>query len=107
MNVQVTYKPTDQAEADTVIEQDPPAGTDVADGDTVFLVVAAEMPTVSIPDLRRFTEEDAIAAILDAGLEIGERREVTDPSTPAGLVIRTDPRAGVSVTRGTPVEELI
>lgn len=107
LRVEVTYRPTDEADPDTVLEQDPPAGTAVGDGDTLFLVVAAEMPTVAVPDLRRFTEEDAIAALLDAGLTIGDRIERSDPSTPAGLVIRTDPRAGVTVARDTPVDYVL
>ncbi len=107
IRIVVTYEVTDEVDPDTVIDQDPAAGEELRPGDVVTLTVAAPAPTVAVPDLRGFSEEDAVAALLDTGLGVGERTEAFDPDTGAGLIIRTEPRGGIAVARGTPIDYLV
>lgn len=101
--VDVVEEPSDAAEPGTVLRQDPPAGTEVAPGSTVTLVVAVEIPTVTVPDLFGLTAAEAADDLTAAGLEPREsQRSVTDPALD-GVVVDQRPAAGAEVRTGAPV----
>jgi beta-lactam-binding protein with PASTA domain len=93
--------------ADTVLGQDPAAGTKIDRGGTVNLTVAAGAQTVAVPDLRNQTETDAFNLLAAAGLQIGTKTEAFDPLVPAGSVISQSPPAGVLVNKGTPISYVL
>jgi heat shock protein HslJ len=57
-----------------------------------------------VPDLRGETEADAITALNDVDLFVGDRFRRSNDSLNAGLVIRTDPEAGTRVSEGSRVD---
>jgi len=101
------YQVTDQAPEGAVIAQDPASGTNAAKGSEVTVTVATQKQTVPVPDLRLHTEADAFDILAQNNLAPGERSEAYDPDVPANLVIRTNPRAGVDVARGTPIDYVV
>ncbi|MFO1539681.1 MAG: PASTA domain-containing protein [Chloroflexota bacterium] len=104
LRVEVTYVTTDEAQPDTVLDQDPAPGIPVAPGETIYLTVAAQRPTVRVPDLRGVDPDEAINALLEAELRPGgEAASRFDPVIPAGLLLATEPRAGVEVPVDTVV----
>ena len=100
----VSYQATTAADPETVLSQEPPAGRNIRPGGNLSVVVAQEPNTVIVPELRGQTEEDAVATLLEAGLTFGGHAQVYNPNVPVGLVVRSDPRAGVAVARETAVE---
>jgi beta-lactam-binding protein with PASTA domain/uncharacterized lipoprotein YbaY len=96
--------------AGSVIKSDPSGGTSVPSGTRVDLYIStgpSATPTpkpVTVPDVRGMAEADAIIALTDAGLEIGQRFRQLDPDLPAGDVIDTDPGPKSKVTPGTFVD---
>src|SRR4028119_490897 len=50
---------------------------------------------------------EAEGALADAGLEIGDRNEVSNAAIPAGIVIAQDPEAGTTVEEGTAVDIVV
>jgi hypothetical protein len=58
-----------------------------------------------VPELYNVSEAES--ALADAGLEIGDRNEVSDAAIPAGVVIAQDPEAGTTVEEGTAVDILV
>ena len=96
-------------EAGSAIRTAPEEGTRVAAGSRVDLILStgpAPTPTpapVSIPNLRGRSEADAVIALSEAGLGIGERRSVINASVAAGLVVRTEPEGGTRVPPMTQV----
>jgi beta-lactam-binding protein with PASTA domain len=100
------FATSDQA-ADTVLSQDPPAGTGVAPGTTIRLTMALGSDTATVPDLFAKTESEAVTLIVTAGLQVGVRTEDFDPSIPAGSVIDQDPAAGFVVTKGLAVNYVV
>jgi eukaryotic-like serine/threonine-protein kinase len=85
---------------DQVIDQDPNAGEEADEGSTVTLEVSDGPGDVLVPSVAKLPQEQAIDEIEDAGLRVNLERENSD-EIDAGLAIRTVPRAGEEVVRGT------
>ncbi|MDQ4131269.1 MAG: Stk1 family PASTA domain-containing Ser/Thr kinase [Actinomycetota bacterium] len=90
-----------------VLRQDPGAGEQVDDGDVVALTISLGPMSVSVPDVRGRSVEDAIAALRDAGLPVADQKTQFSDELAKGRVIATDPPAGESVVRGTPITLLV
>jgi eukaryotic-like serine/threonine-protein kinase len=58
-----------------------------------------------VPEL--YDASEAESALADAGLELGDRNEVSDAAIPAGVVIEQDPEAGTTVEEGTAVDIVV
>src|SRR3954463_765647 len=101
------YQVTDQAQEGSVIAQDPASGVSAPRGSEVTVTVATQKQTVPVPDLRLRTEAEAFDILAQNFLASGERSEAYDPDVPSNLVIRTNPRAGINVARGTPIDYVI
>jgi serine/threonine-protein kinase len=95
------------AEPGTVLEQDPPADTEVDEGSAVTLTVVAEAEAVAVPTIPPgSTFEDAQAILLDAGLvPAGPVDQPSDEDV--GIVIGTIPAAGVEVQPETEVTVVV
>jgi len=90
--------------ADQIISQDPPAGTDVAPGSTISLVVSAGPGDQVVPNVEGQSAE-AARALLAAppyGFVVGVVEEDSDVVA-VGRVIRTEPPIGTTVVGGAPV----
>jgi beta-lactam-binding protein with PASTA domain len=85
---------------DQVIDQDPNAGEEVDEGSMVTLEVSDGPGDVRVPRVAKLPQEQAIDEIEDVGLRVNLERENSDEIS-AGLAIRTVPRAGEEVVRGT------
>ena len=101
------YQFTDQAQEGSVIAQDPASGAQAPKGSQVTVTVATQKQTVPVPDLRLRTEAEAFDILAQNSLATGQRSEAYDPEVPPNLVIRTNPRAGINVARGTPIDYVI
>ncbi len=56
---------------------------------------------VVIPDVSGEPYDEAVVALIEAGLEIGEKIETADEDIPEGHVIKTSPKAGQEVKKGS------
>ena len=101
------YQVTDQAPEGSVIAQDPAAGANALKGAGHGHRRARRNKRWRCRILRLHTEADAFDILAQNNLAPGERSEAYDPEVPANLVIRTNPRAGVNVARGTPIDYVI
>jgi serine/threonine-protein kinase len=99
----VTTATSDAVAAGVVISQDPSAGSSLARGGAVNLVVSVGKPTATVPDLAGKTEQEAFDAIQREGFIIGARKYTTSADVAAGLVISQDPAAGTTADKGSPV----
>ncbi len=99
---QPVQKRTDpNADAGTVIEQAPPAGTKVDKDSEVSIVVADGSTKVSVPRLKDLTRVKADERLREDGLVLGD----TQPAdAPDAFIVRSQiPAAGLSVDRGSTV----
>jgi eukaryotic-like serine/threonine-protein kinase len=98
---------TEQESADedpgTVLEQDPAAGEQVDRDASVDLVVAAEPPDVAVPDVVDLTEDEAVAALEDAGFEVRVRDQPATSPDQEGVVLDQAPDAGEERPEGSTI----
>ncbi len=103
-----------QTPAGVVMRQDPPAGTRVAPGTKVTLVVSRGLPKVQVPNVVGLRLADAMRKLEEAGLRIKwppteqGRADNIPPEVLnrvcVGCVLSTDPPAGQEVNLGTEVK---
>jgi serine/threonine-protein kinase len=86
-----------------VYRQDPAAGEAVERGSTVVFWVSSGEPKAVVPDLVGMTQADAIAALTEAGLAVGEVTTQASAEIDAGRVMAQDPAADTRVERGSRV----
>jgi eukaryotic-like serine/threonine-protein kinase len=89
-------------EFDQVLDQDPNAGDEANKGSSVTLEVSVgpgDVPVVSVANL---TKERAIKELAAVGLKVTQDEEPSD-TIKRGFAIRTVPREGTQVQRGTRV----
>jgi len=90
-----------------IIRIDPAAGTTVSSGFEVKVYVSTGLPTVTVPDVNRLPQDQAIAAIKAAGLVDGTITNDYSPDLPPGTAVGTDPGAGTQVRQGDTVNLLV
>ena len=103
----VTTACDDTIAAGNVISSDPAAGTSLAPGTAVDLVVSTGPCPVDVPDVVNMTQTAAESAIVSAGLVVGTETTACDNTIAAGNVISSDPTAGTSVPPGTAVDLVV
>jgi serine/threonine-protein kinase len=91
---------------DEVLDQDPDGGEEADEGSTVTLEVSRGPGTVLVPAVANRPREQAINELQDAGLKVSWESRPSD-EIEEGLAIRTTPRAGKSVVRGSRVTLLV
>jgi VWFA-related protein len=87
--------------AGSVISQSPVAGSSLATGSAVSLVVSTG--PVSVPNVVNQTQAAATTALTGAGLAVGTITQQSNPTVPSGSVISQNPVAGTSVAAGSAV----
>jgi len=100
--VEITELDSETVEAGLVIDMNPAAGTEVAEGTTVALTVSSGMGDVVVPDFSGMTIAEATQAAEDAGLAITFVQDPNNPD-PEGVVISQDPEEGTAAEAGTEV----
>jgi beta-lactam-binding protein with PASTA domain len=93
--------------AGNVISQTPAAGSEVAAGSTVDLLVSTGPAIVTVPAVIGQSQANAEAAIIGAGLTVGNVSTTNSNTVAAGDVISQTPAGGTDVTEGTAVDLVI
>jgi serine/threonine-protein kinase len=99
----VSEEESEDEDPGTVLRQEPAAGTQVAQGATVDLVVAKAPEEVPVPGVIDSTEEDATQALEDAGFKV--RTDDAPVQTPDedGIVVDQDPSPDTPRPKGSTV----
>jgi serine/threonine-protein kinase len=90
-----------------VIRQEPDADVVVSGGERVELTVSLGPFVRTVPPLAGTAVEGALFTIGKTGLALGSITQADDASVPEGAVISTDPAAGTSLPRDTPVNLVV
>ena len=95
-----------QAEAGTVVLQDPISGTELGLGEAVTITVSTGPGQIFVPDVRGQTLSQAIQTLIGQGFRVGERREASS-TVEEGQIVGTDPPHGFPVSAGLEVFVII
>jgi len=91
----------------SVISESPAAGTDVATGSAVNLVVSSGNGQVAVPNVVGDTQTSATTAITGAGLVVGTVSQQSSSTAASGSVISESPAAGTNVASGSAVNLVV
>ena len=91
-----------EAAAGMAVAQSPAAGTRIADGSTVRVVLSAGPPPVSVPDVVGRPSAAAESALAHKGLRYGVTL-VAAPGSTADTVMRQSPRPAATVPHGSTI----
>jgi serine/threonine-protein kinase len=91
---------------DQVVDQDPNAKEEADEGSTVTLEVSGGPGDVLVPPVENLRVNQAIEELEDAGLDVTIDREFSE-KVKTDFAIRTVPREGTEVTKGTRVRLLV
>ena len=106
LNVSVSTKYSDDVAEGKVISQSPGSGNQVSKNTTISIIVSkGKKPesTVSVPNLRYFTESEARSELRNSKLVLGSVLSEYSDSVEKGLVIRQTVSSGNKVKEGTAV----
>jgi serine/threonine-protein kinase len=85
----------------------PPAGTALAPGAALALVVSRGAPTIAVPDLLGMVAADARTRIEMEGLQLGTMTRRSTPNATPGTVVAQRPAAGTLASPGTVVDIVV
>jgi beta-lactam-binding protein with PASTA domain len=85
----------------------PPAGTALAPGAGLTLVVSRGAPTISVPDLLGMAAADARTRLELEGLQLGTMTRRRTPDASPGTVVAQRPAAGTLASPGTVVDIVV
>ncbi|WP_084622339.1 Stk1 family PASTA domain-containing Ser/Thr kinase [Demequina oxidasica] len=88
---------------DTVIRTEPPADSDLVEGDTVTVFISSGPGDATVPSVRGLTEAEATKQLEAANLVVGETVEEDNKDFDEGRVFETDPAEGTDVKAGSTV----
>jgi eukaryotic-like serine/threonine-protein kinase len=103
LQASVREEESQDADPGTVLRQDPAAGSQLAKGKTVALVVAEAPAEVPVPGVIDLTRQDARQALEDAGFEVQVERQPVDTPDEDDIVLDQDPSPDTPRPRGSTV----
>ncbi|MDD7178001.1 MAG: Stk1 family PASTA domain-containing Ser/Thr kinase [Lachnospiraceae bacterium] len=101
------YESSDQVPEGTVIRQSPESGTMAMEGTKVTIIVSQGKKSVTVPDLKNHTEEEARKALENVGLQVGTVSTDYSDTVEEGKIIDQSEIAGKTVYSGTTVNMVV
>ena len=99
---------SETVERDTIISQDPAAGTSLKEGRTVTLTVSLGPPPVPVPtDLAGRTVDQAASALTAASLRLGTLIDGYDETIAKGIVLSLADGTPAELPKGSPVDLVV
>jgi len=92
---------------DVAVGTRPSAGSTLPPGSPVVLIVSLGAPTLSVPDLRGLTLDEAREVLTAAGLTLGRSWREFSNAQPADLIFRQEPPVGTLIAPGSPVNVVL
>jgi beta-lactam-binding protein with PASTA domain/tRNA A-37 threonylcarbamoyl transferase component Bud32 len=106
LKAEVTREPSQEFEADIVMSQDPGRDEEVAEGDTVELVVSSGAEELTMPDVIGRNAEQATTFLEAFGLRV-TLEEVEDPDAEPGTVVEQSPAQGTVLEPGDEIRLVV
>jgi serine/threonine-protein kinase len=101
--VHTTTQPSSTVKDGNVISQTPSAGTQVASGSTISLVIAKAPTTATVPSVKGDTAAAATSALQGAGFSVTQKTKDVKKKSDNGRVLSQSPGGGSSAKKGSTV----
>ncbi len=101
------FETSNEFEQNEVIRTNPAADAEVQVGDTIEVFVSTGDERIAVPAVVGLTESEARQEIEDAGLTVGTVTERPDADFESGVVIESNPVAGVEIGSAVPVNLIV
>ena len=95
--------PSNDVEEGCIIGTDPPGGTELEDGATVFVVVSSGPATEAVPPVVGLDQAAAEQAIRDAGFEVAVQTRPAEGNETPGTVVEQSPGGNAEAEPGSTV----
>ena len=99
----IDHEPSDEVEKDLVTRTDPAFGAQVDPGSRVTVFLSSGPSELEVPDVRGLTQEEALALLDEAGLNVLRIDIVNDWEIEKDRAVGTDPAAGEPIAAGAGV----
>ncbi len=96
-----------EVEAGLIMDQSPVAGAPAEEGSAISFTVSKGPRQVEVPKIVGLTEDEAIAALEDAGFVSRSLPDQPSSKVPIGSVMKQTPAAGEMVDEGSQVEYVV
>lgn len=93
--------------AGKIISSNPGGGGHLSKGGTVFIILSKGPERIAVPSIAGMTSDAASAALIGAGLKIGNTTQDYSSTIASGMVIDGDPVSGTPVRRNSIVNLVI
>ncbi|MDO4665549.1 MAG: Stk1 family PASTA domain-containing Ser/Thr kinase [Actinomycetaceae bacterium] len=93
--------------AGTVLRSNPTPGSEVERGSKVTVILSKGVSEIAIPDVAGMSQSQARATLEAAGLSVGSVSTEDSGKYAKDQVIRSNPEAGKSVTKGTSIDLIV
>lgn len=97
---------SDEYKEGQIISQTPEAGEELLKGGVITVVVSKGIERVEVPDVKGKSSSDAKSALKEAGFKTKVSESYSD-SVAAGVVISQNPKAGVTIEKGTTIDLVV
>lgn len=104
LKVLVVEETSETVAAGQVTRTDPQAGVRMTSGGTVTLYISVGAESVSVPDIKDMTLQEAEAALTKLGLKIGTISHSDDPHLAKDQVISVSPEPGTKINKSGSVK---
>jgi eukaryotic-like serine/threonine-protein kinase len=99
----VTQRETSEQSPSTVLEQSPAAGSSLAEGGTVDLLVAQAIKEIAVPNTVGAAKKAASSALERAGFKVSSASRPTTEQSQSGVVLEQSPSGGGKARKGSTV----
>lgn len=96
----------DSVKEGTVLKQDPPKGTEIQNGDVIYLTVSVGVEKIKVNNVKLMKQELAKATLEGAGFHV-VFDYANDEDVPENYVISQDPAADTKVAHGSTIKLVI
>jgi eukaryotic-like serine/threonine-protein kinase len=107
LKLQINVMPSVDIPARTVIDQDPPGGSDAQPGSTVTADISAGPNAVTVPNVVGTSIDDARAKLEQAGLALGSLSYAAVSDTSPGTVVGQHPDPNSQAPQGSSVDIVV
>ncbi len=107
LKLQTNIMPSVDIPARTVIDQDPPGGSDAQPGSTITADISAGPNAVTVPNVVGSSVDDARAKLEQTGLALGSLAYAAVTDTSPGTVVGQHPDANSQAPQGSSVDIVI